>query len=35
MLSGFNDDIARDCIRTVNRLRNTLTQIYRSRYKFC
>ncbi|CAB0824385.1 IS110 family transposase [Corynebacterium diphtheriae] len=30
MLSGFDDDIARDCTRTVNRLRSILTQIYPS-----
>ncbi|MFR9481206.1 IS110 family transposase [Corynebacterium amycolatum] len=30
MLSGFDDDIARDCTRTVNRLRSVLTQIYPS-----
>ncbi|CAB0781364.1 IS110 family transposase [Corynebacterium diphtheriae] len=30
MLSGFDDDIARDCTRTINRLRSVLTQIYPS-----
>lgn len=30
MLSGFDDDIARDCTRTVNRLRSILTPIYPS-----
>ena len=30
MLSGFDDDIARDCTRTVSRLRSILTQIYPS-----
>ena len=30
MLSGFDDDIPRDCTRTVNRLRSVLTQIYPS-----
>ena len=30
MLSGFDDDISRDCTRTVNRLRSVLTQIYPS-----
>jgi len=30
MLSGFDDDISRDCTRTVNRLRSLLTQIYPS-----
>ncbi|AIU31380.1 Transposase-like protein [Corynebacterium ulcerans] len=25
MLSGFDDDIARDCTRTINRLRSVLT----------
>lgn len=30
MLSGFDGDIARDCTRTVNRLRSILTQIYPS-----
>ena len=28
MLSGFDDDLARDCTRTINRLRSVLTQIY-------
>lgn len=28
MLSGFDDDIARDCTRTINRLRSILTQIH-------
>ncbi|MFV8382337.1 IS110 family transposase [Corynebacterium hindlerae] len=27
MLSGFDDDIARDCTRTINQLRSVLTQI--------
>lgn len=30
MLSGFDDDIARDCTRTINRLRSVLIQIYPS-----
>lgn len=30
MLSGFDDDIARDCTRTINRLRSVLAQIYPS-----
>lgn len=30
MLSGFDDDISRDCTGTVNRLRSLLTQIYPS-----
>lgn len=30
MLSGFDDDIVRDCTRTINRLRSVLTQIYPS-----
>lgn len=30
MLSGFDDDTARDCTRTINRLRSVLTQIYPS-----
>lgn len=30
MLSGFDDDISRDCTTTVNRLRSVLTQIYPS-----
>ncbi|CAB0533509.1 IS110 family transposase [Corynebacterium diphtheriae] len=30
MLSGFDDDIARDCTRTINRLCRVLTQIYPS-----
>ncbi|CAB0487509.1 IS110 family transposase [Corynebacterium diphtheriae] len=30
MLSGFDDDIARDCTRTFNRLRSVLAQIYPS-----
>lgn len=28
MLSGFDDDLAHDCTRTINRLRSVLTQIY-------
>lgn len=28
MLSGFDDDIACDCTRTINRLRSVLTQIH-------
>lgn len=28
MLSGFDDDISRDCTTTVNRLRSLLTQIH-------
>ncbi|WP_130839319.1 IS110 family transposase [Corynebacterium neomassiliense] len=30
MLSGLDDDIARDCTRTINRLRSILVQIYPS-----
>lgn len=30
MLSGFDDDIAKDATRTINRLRSVLTQIYPS-----
>lgn len=30
MLAGFDDDIARNCTRTINRLRSVLTQIYPS-----
>lgn len=30
MLSGFDDDISRDCTTTVNRLRSLLTQIHPS-----
>ena len=30
MLSGFDDDIAKDCTRMINRLRSILTQIYPS-----
>lgn len=30
MLSGLDDDIARDCTRTINRLRSVLVQIYPS-----
>lgn len=30
MLSGFDDDIAKDCTRTINRLRSVLTQIHPS-----
>lgn len=30
MLSGLDDDIDRDCTRTVNRLRSILVQIYAS-----
>lgn len=28
MRSGLDDEIAKDCIRTINRLRSVLTQIY-------
>lgn len=30
MLSGFDDDLARDCTQTINRLRSVLAQIYPS-----
>lgn len=30
MLSGLDEDIAKDCTRTINWLRNMLTQIYPS-----
>ncbi|CAB0523312.1 IS110 family transposase [Corynebacterium diphtheriae] len=30
ILSGFDDGIARNCTRTINRLRSILTQIYPS-----